>query len=174
MIKKDYFRLKNGKIIFKKNFLFELIYNQENISDKIFEKDEDIEIYNNLIKKNELDWEKVNMIEIENIEDFFVMKKELKIPDFYKNLDIKEYLLKKIQTEEERKRVNYELYFYEKNNLIDILLIIKYLVDFMKKNNIIYGVGRGSSVSSYVLYLLGAHRIDSIKYDLDFHDFIKN
>jgi DNA polymerase III alpha subunit len=37
----------------------------------------------------------------------------------------------------------------------------------------VWGVGRGSSVSSYVLYLLNVHRIDSIKYNLDYQDFLR-
>ena len=50
---------------------------------------------------------------------------------------------------------------------------MKYLVDTLRKNNIIWGVGRGSSVASYVLYLLGVHRIDSLYYDLDITEFLK-
>jgi len=37
----------------------------------------------------------------------------------------------------------------------------------------IWGVGRGSSVASYVLYLLDVHRIDSMFYDLDPSEFLR-
>jgi DNA polymerase III alpha subunit len=47
------------------------------------------------------------------------------------------------------------------------------MIDVFNKNNIVHGVGRGSSTSSYVLYLLGVHFIDSIKYDLDINEFLK-
>ena len=57
--------------------------------------------------------------------------------------------------------------------MIDLLYYLKYLVDTMRKNNIVWGVGRGSSVASYVLYLIGIHRIDSIKYNLDINEFLK-
>jgi DNA polymerase III alpha subunit len=43
----------------------------------------------------------------------------------------------------------------------------------MRDNNIVWGVGRGSSVSSYVLYLLGVHRVNSLYYDLDIHEFLR-
>ena len=43
----------------------------------------------------------------------------------------------------------------------------------MRKNNIVWGVGRGSSVSSYVLFLMGVHKVDSMKYNLDIKDFLK-
>jgi DNA polymerase III alpha subunit len=36
----------------------------------------------------------------------------------------------------------------------------------------VWGIGRGSSVSSYVLYVLGVHDVDSYAYDLDIGDFL--
>lgn len=95
------------------------------------------------------------------------------IPDEYKELDISSWLLNKCFTEVEILRVQEELKLFEKNNMIDILKTLKYLVDFMRSNDILWGVGRGSSVSSYCLYLIGVHKIDSIKYKLDITEFIK-
>jgi DNA polymerase III alpha subunit len=57
--------------------------------------------------------------------------------------------------------------------MIDVLLCIKYLVDYMREHNIVWGVGRGSSVASYCLYLIGVHKVDSIKYQLDIKEFLK-
>ena len=48
-----------------------------------------------------------------------------------------------------------------------------YFVELMRENNVVMGVGRGSSVASYVLYLLGVHKIDSIKYNLDYREFFR-
>ncbi len=70
-------------------------------------------------------------------------------------------------------RVTLELELYIKHNMLDVLFFLKYLVDTMRENNIVWGVGRGSSVSSYVLYLIGVHKIDSIKYKLDINEFFK-
>jgi DNA polymerase III alpha subunit len=50
---------------------------------------------------------------------------------------------------------------------------MKYLVDTLRKNNVVWGVGRGSSVASYILYLIGVHKVDSIKYNLDINEFLK-
>jgi DNA polymerase III alpha subunit len=41
------------------------------------------------------------------------------------------------------------------------------------KQKIIWGVGRGSSVASYVLYKLGVHRINSLYYNLDATEFLR-
>jgi DNA polymerase III alpha subunit len=53
------------------------------------------------------------------------------------------------------------------------LFYLKYLVDTLRENKILWGVGRGSSVASYVLYLIGVHKIDSLKYNLDIAEFLK-
>lgn len=95
------------------------------------------------------------------------------MPDSYKQLDIKKFVLDLCKTQEELDRVNVELDEYEKRNLIMLLRQMKYIVDTLRKNNIVWGVGRGSSVASYVLHLLGVHKIDSIKYDIPLNEFFK-
>ena len=70
-------------------------------------------------------------------------------------------------------RVEEELALYKARNLYPILQLMIYIVDMMRKNNLVWGVGRGSSVASYVLYLIGIHKIDSIKYNLDIEEFLK-
>lgn len=95
------------------------------------------------------------------------------MPDEYKQLDIAEYILNLCSTQEQLQRVGHELLLYQERNLFDLLRYLKYLVDTMKQNEIIWGVGRGSSVASYVLYLLEVHRIDSMYYDLDPEEFLR-
>jgi DNA polymerase III alpha subunit len=74
---------------------------------------------------------------------------------------------------EQTERVNTELELFIQHGMFDLLYYLKYLVDTMRENNIVWGVGRGSSVASYVLYLIGVHKVDSIKYELDIHEFLK-
>jgi len=77
------------------------------------------------------------------------------------------------KNEEEYQRVVTELELFYQYNMIDLLKYVKYLVDTMRKNNIVWGVGRGSSVASYCLYLLGIHKINSLKFNLDIKEFLK-
>lgn len=84
-----------------------------------------------------------------------------------------EEIYQKCQTEEQINRVNKELELFAQHNMLDLLFYLKYLVDTMRENNIVWGVGRGSSVASYVLFLIGVHKIDSIRYELDIHEFLK-
>lgn len=95
------------------------------------------------------------------------------MPDEYKQLDIAEYLLGLCASQEQLQRVGEELLLYQERNMFDLLRYLKYLVDTMRKNNVIWGVGRGSSTASYVLYLLGVHRIDSMFYELDVKEFLR-
>jgi DNA polymerase III alpha subunit len=95
------------------------------------------------------------------------------IPKEYKELDIARWLLDQCESETQYLRVVDELELYVQHNMIDVLLCIKYLVDYMREHNIVWGVGRGSSVASYCLYLIGVHKVDSIKYQLDIKEFLK-
>jgi DNA polymerase III alpha subunit len=94
------------------------------------------------------------------------------IPEDYKQLDIAEYLVKSCP-EENYERLVVELALYQKYNMLDLLRTMKFIVDTLRKNNVVWGVGRGSSVASYVLFLLGVHKIDPIKYDLPINEFFK-
>ena len=96
------------------------------------------------------------------------------MPDEYKTFDILQYLVDKCESADEYVRVVDEWEEFQKRDMIDLLRYMKYLVDFMRENNIVWGVGRGSSVASYVLYLIGVHRIDSIKYKLDWREFLRD
>ena len=95
------------------------------------------------------------------------------MPDEYKQLDIAEYVLNLCATDAEIQRVGEELLLYQERNLFNLLRYLKYLIDVMKENHLIWGVGRGSSLASYVLYLLGVHRINSMYYDLDPREFLR-
>ena len=95
------------------------------------------------------------------------------MPDEYRNMNIIDYLLEKTNNEEQYQRVVEELTLFEERNMFPMLKFLVYMVDQLKHNNILWGVGRGSSVASYILYLIGVHRIDSIKYDLDYKEFLR-
>ena len=95
------------------------------------------------------------------------------MPEEYCQLDIAVHVLGLCDSEAELQRCGQELLLYQERDLFDLLRYLKYLVDVMRTNNVIWGVGRGSSVASYVLYKLGVHRIDSLHYNLDPHEFLR-
>ena len=87
-------------------------------------------------------------------------------------LDIEGFLVN-VCPKQNYQRLIDELVEFRSRNMLDLLRWLKYFVDTARKNNIVWGVGRGSSVSSYVLYLIGVHKIDPIKYNLDYKEFLR-
>ena len=94
------------------------------------------------------------------------------MPDEYKTMDIEGYLVT-VCPKEHYQRLIEELQEYRARNMLDLLRWLKYFVDTCNSKNVLWGVGRGSSVASYVLFLLGVHSIDSIKYNLDWQEFLR-
>lgn len=95
------------------------------------------------------------------------------MPQEYKEFDIAKFVLEQCKTDAELQRAGQELLLFQERDMFDLLKYLKYLVDTMRKNNIVWGVGRGSSVSSFVLYLIGIHKINSLYYDLSIEEFLK-
>ena len=95
------------------------------------------------------------------------------MPNKYKNMDIAKYILDLCKTDAELQRVGKELLLYQERGMFNLLCFLVYMVDVMRDNNVVWGVGRGSSVASYVLYLIGIHKIDSIFYALDIEEFLR-
>lgn len=102
-----------------------------------------------------------------------VKQREWHMPEQYRDMDIAAHILGLCRSEAELQRCGHELMLYQERGLFDLLRYLTYLVDVMRNNQVIWGVGRGSSVASYVLYLLGVHRIDSMFYDLDVGEFLR-
>jgi DNA polymerase III alpha subunit len=94
------------------------------------------------------------------------------IPREYQEMDIEAYVVQN-SPKENYERVMQELQLFQQNNMIPVLKTMKYVVDTLRKNNVIWGVGRGSSVASYVLHIIGVHKIDSIKYNIPIEEFFK-
>jgi len=96
-----------------------------------------------------------------------------KMPEEYKKLDIAQWIIDRCVNDQELERVGMELIEFQKRDMFMLLRYLKYLVDTMRKHGIVWGVGRGSSVSSFVLYLIGVHKINSLEYDLSIKEFLK-
>ena len=136
-------------------------------------------IEENIVFNNALDLKNVPDLKTISVEDLSVSDFDSKnqnmwhMPDFYKDFDIAKYVLEKCRSDEELQRAGQELLLFQERDMFMLLRYLKYLVDVMRENNIVWGVGRGSSVSSFVLYLIGIHRINSLYYDLSIEEFLK-
>ena len=95
------------------------------------------------------------------------------MPEEFASLDIQSWLMAKCETPQQMDRVQEELALYRKFNLLDLLRYLLYLRETADINNIVWGVGRGSACCSYCLFLMGIHRVDSIKYKLEIQEFLR-
>jgi DNA polymerase III alpha subunit len=164
-----------GQAYTDSNELCNLLYKDPKLDISLFQVEDSLE-YNRSVAElhAELDlldsYHNIDM----SVEEFDrVLQRNWRMPIEYKELDIAEYILSLCREDHELQRVGQELLLYQERNLFDLLRYLKYLVDTLRKNNVVWGVGRGSSVASYVLFLLGVHKIDSLYYNLDIDEFLK-
>lgn len=162
--------------IFESNDIIDFIYqNKIECFNDILCTDKDIEIKKFNQHSEKFDLNKLNIF-TELICDKATLDSHLQdiwfMPDSYKDLNLRDYCLQKCSNEIEVERVNYELKIYNKKSLQNLLRYMIFLKDMATENNILLGVGRGSSVASFVLYLIGIHKVDPIKYNLNFDEFL--
>lgn len=140
----------------------ELLYRGQDLSDVAFD---DIDLFNKFATE----------LEVSPISDISLISKEFNIPQHYKELDVEKYIHDKLvqRDPDEIGRVEMELVMYRERGLFPVLQLLIWIVDTMRKHNLVWGVGRGSSVSSYLLYILGVHKVDSYKYGLDIKEFLR-
>ena len=115
--------------------------------------------------------EQLSQISIEEFDQ--ALQSDWFMPKEYLDFDVEAHCLERCNTDAERARVNAEIAAYKERGMIPLLQWIKHFVDTCSENNVVWGVGRGSSVASFVLFLLGVHEIDSVKYNLDWQEFLR-
>ncbi|MDA0264081.1 MAG: DNA polymerase III subunit alpha [Chloroflexi bacterium] len=72
---------------------------------------------------------------------------------------------------EDRDRLSYELDVIRHTQFANYFLVVWDIIDFVRKNNIMYGV-RGSAAASVALYCLGITEVDPMEYRLVFERFL--
>ena len=160
-----------GNPIFQERDIFNLFYRgqTEYLSQIFVDPSEDI---SKLFKQAEISPRSVDSYE--NLEFFDeANQSNWFIPEEYKNFNLIPWLYDQCTTDAEKQRVDEELEAFVKLGMFELLFALKYIVDTLRNNGIVWGVGRGSSVASYVLYLIGVHKIDSLKYNLDWREFLR-
>ena len=135
-----------GEPIVNCNDLMELVYQGYDVN-KVKVNDDRVEKYNTIIEELALDWpslKKLTDLDIA-VEDYDrALQSDWYMPDEYKQMDVEEHIRSLTKTQEEKTRVEEELVLYRKYNVLNVLRFLVYLIDTMRTNNIVWGVGRGS------------------------------
>jgi DNA polymerase III alpha subunit len=157
--------------IFNENDIFEALYKGQTLSPEMF-----VESNDNIKKLEEIAelrfWKPLDDYDISIKEYDSSLQTEWFMPEEYKNMDIEAFLVQH-SDKQHYQRLMDELEAFKARNMLDLLRWLKYFVDTCSKEGIVWGVGRGSSVASYVLYIIGVHSIDPIKYNLDWREFLR-
>jgi DNA polymerase III alpha subunit len=168
------------------NNVGEMIFSENDVCDLVMQGRNPAEL-KNMIVDHSVDLEKASAFleyvpaflsasytDDQTIEQFHrSCQKRWNMPENYQQMDIAEHVLSLCDTEAELQRCGHELMLFQERGLFDLLRYLKYLADVMTEHRLIWGVGRGSSVASYVLYKLKIHRIDSLYYNLSPEEFLR-
>lgn len=171
MIQKDHY----GRTYVTEDDAVELLYQNPDLDLTTLVFD-DASKFNTSIQQTYYDISNLNVLESLDIsvEEFDRNNQSIwHIPEKYTKMDVAKYILDLCETQEQLQRVGEELLLFLEKDLFDVLKLLIYISDTAKSNDIVLGVGRGSSVSSYILYLIGIHKVDSMLYDLDIKEFLK-
>lgn len=161
-----------GRAILEEQEVLECLYNDKDITELNVDKTI-LDRYNKTVSQLKTG-KALKVLEDMDLQSFDTQnQKDWYMPEEFNSIDIESYVLGLTNTNEEINRVKQELELYNKFGLYTVLKFLIYLIDVMRKNNIVWGVGRGSSVSSYILYLIGVHKVNSILYKLDINDFLR-
>ena len=169
-----------GQMFLEADDLVTMLYRDPNLDVNEFEISDPQE-YNNAVKQLHLklpqlqqprldttQWLTQEQFDAAHQADYF-------IPKEYEEIDVMDYLSQKL-VDKPQKAIDTVITEYKAFSDLDMIPMLRYLiylVDVMRKNNVVWGVGRGSSVASYVLYLIGIHKVDSIKHNLDYREFLR-
>ena len=163
-----------GDCIFTEQDAMDLLYMDPelNIGEMFFD---DVTKYNTSAKDTGLDVPMLQTPPIRNnIEEFDKANyNNWHMPEKYQKINVLQWLLDKCESDEEKLRVQEEYDLFEKKKFVRVLQFLIYFVDTLRKNNVVWGVGRGSSVSSFCLFLIGVHKINPMLYQLDYTEFLR-
>ena len=160
-----------GNVIYQEKDIFNLIYSNkvDYLPEILIEKTANTE---QLAHSTELNLKLFENLDIDQAHFDAMCQADWFMPDEYRNMDIEGFLINQCPKQNYQRLIE-ELQEFRSRNMLDILRVLKYVVDTLRDKNVLWGVGRGSSVASYALFLIGVHKIDSIKYDLDWREFLR-
>ena len=164
----------HGDVIFSEEDVIDLLYTDPDFDiSKLYLND--IEKYSDSLKELGIDLPTINTAPSRSTTEVFDKQNcdQWHMPEKYYQINVLEWLLNKCQNDEEKTRVKSEYVLYEKKQFVKVLQFLIYFVDTLRANNIVWGVGRGSSVSSFCLFLIGVHKINPMLYDLDYKEFLR-
>lgn len=167
-----------GRVIYSTDDLVSLLYEGHELTNEMFAEPSDlIDQYNALCKVNDKlsCTVPVALPKSESPEQHHMERQDVWfMPSTYAKMDVWTVLVERCTDKAQRDRLALERVEYESRGLNPLLRLMMYLVDEFRTKKIVWGVGRGSSVASFTLYLIGITKINPMKYGLEISEFLKD
>ncbi len=167
-----------GRVALSADDLFDVLYRTGEIDpDLLAEPSGDVQAYNDLCRLNDKPEALLPLLEeleISPEEEHRIRQDRWFIPLSYSNIDVWERLRAKCGNDRELARLEEERVEYEKRDLLPLLRLMIFLVDEFRHRKVVWGVGRGSSVASFALYLIGITKINPMQYGLSISEFLRD
>lgn len=164
--------LEDGTVICSNNTILELLYADKPIDNVVAKPSDDIEMHNKSDQYLDTNYGEIISSDTPLYQEINWFDHWL-TPEPYNSIDIETEILNRCSNEEEFFRAQKELKLFKDRHMYPVLKHLIYIVDTWRNNKVLWGVGRGSSVSSLVLYLIGINRINPLDFDLDIEEFLK-
>jgi len=164
-----------GSMVAKYNLIIKLALDNKEFEHLPTEPHEDI--YKYYQHKNALGdskkWEDNGIVVGPSISSY-----EWNIPDTYKSIDIIDYcqkimISKGLTDEQYIDRLSLELVAAEEKGMEDFIRALIYIVDVLRDNKKVWGLGRGSSCASLIMFIIGVNKGDPVLYNIDMGEFYK-
>lgn len=167
---------KYGQVFLNEEQLMELLYQDKQISHVLVEDSEDLRKY----EEHQSELLSFNSVFVREVDETLTVEEfhencmdEWFMPESYKHINLLNWLTSKCSSEEEVSRIKEEYSMFDERGLLMLLRFFIYFVDKLRTEKVIWGVGRGSSVNSFILYKIGIHRVNSLAYGLDIKEYLK-
>lgn len=164
--------LDDGTVVCSEAAAVEMLYRGIDLQNVMMEPTDDAELFNQTNARLDAGLPDLQIVNGEQYGpiDWYSM---WLTPEEFSEIDVREFCLSMCNDDTQRTRVNMEMDLYEERQMLPVLRHLIYMVGDLRQRGVMWGVGRGSSVSSYVLYLIGINRINPLKFDLNIREFLK-
>lgn len=163
-----------GEMVAKPSLCLEQILSGKEFKDQKCISDKDVEVYNKRMPLEPIKtWKDDGKLIGPPGETF-----EWTYPKKYQKEDLLERAVsflesKNLLSEKYIERLEQEYFEIQRRGMEDFLRCLLYVTDEFRKNNIVWGVGRGSSCASLMMYALQINKIDPVRYDIPMEEFFK-
>lgn len=167
-----------GRLILNDAGLLEMFYNGHfQTPDALAEESEAVTTYNKWCQVYDRPEQAISISRpLEMTPEAFHSERQTQwmMDDEFKAIDVSEWLFERCKTEDEIERVIEEMQLFKQHEMEDVLRFLIFMTTTLREEGVWWGVGRGSSVASFCLYLIGIHKVNSIKFGLDIREFLRD